>query len=96
MMETRIETAGEAVEAVWTYDTVGDVTVANVAMHDARGRFVPTADCTVEFTAPEGTRILGWGNGDPAFRHDERPEGGADTISITTFNGLAQVIVQKE
>ena len=96
VMETRIETAGEAVEAVWTYDTVGDVTVANVAMHDARGRFVPTADCTVEFTAPEGTRILGWGNGDPAFRHDERPEGGADTISITTFNGLAQVIVQKE
>ena len=96
VMETRIETAGEAVEAVWTYDTVGDVTVANVAMHDARGRFVPTADCTVEFTAPEGTRILGWGNGDPAFRHDERPKGGADTISITTFNGLAQVIVQKE
>ena len=95
VMETRIETAGEAVEAVWTYDTVGDVTVANVAMHDARGRFVPTADCTVEFTAPEGTRILGWGNGDPAFRHDERPEGGADTISITTFNGLAQVILQK-
>ena len=95
VMETRIETTGAAEEAVWTYETVGDIMIANVAMHDAKGRFVPNANCPVEFTAPEGWRILGWGNGDPAFQYDERPEGGADTISITTFNGLAQVILQK-
>ena len=95
VMETRIETTGAAEEAVWTYETVGDIMIANVAMHDAKGRFVPTANCPVEFTSPEGWRILGWGNGDPAFQYDERPEGGADTISITTFNGLAQVILQK-
>ena len=95
VMETRIETTGAAEEAVWTYETVGDIMIANVAMHDAKGRFVPTANCPVEFSAPEGWRILGWGNGDPAFQHDERPESGADTISITTFNGLAQVILQK-
>ena len=37
-----------------------------------------------------------FGNGDPAFQYDERPEDGAETISITTFNGLAQVILQKQ
>ena len=93
IMDKRIETASEAVEAVWTYETVGDVTVASVEMRDAKGRFVPTADTRLEFTAPEGCRILGWGNGDPAFQHVERPENGDSTISIQTFNGLAQVIL---
>ena len=95
VMEERIETTGEAVEAVWSYETVGDIMVAQVEMRDAKGRFVPTANCTIDFTAPEGYRILGWGNGDPAFQYDERPEDGSDTIRITTFNGLAQVILSK-
>jgi hypothetical protein len=93
-MEERLDTTGEAVEAAWTYETVGNVTVANVEMRDAKGRFVPTADCQIEFKAPEGYRILGWGNGDPAFQYDERPEDGSDSIRITTFNGLAQVILE--
>ena len=96
VMEKRIETAGEACNAVWVYETVGDILVASVEMCDRKGRFVPTANRSVEFTAPEGYRILGWGNGDPAFQYDERPEDGAETISITTFNGLAQVILQKQ
>ena len=94
IMDKRIETASEAVKAVWTYETVGDITVASVEMRDAKGRFVPTADTQLEFTAPEGCRILGWGNGNPAFQHDERPENGESTIIIQTFNGLAQVILQ--
>lgn len=93
IMDRRIETASEAVKAVWTYETVGNITIASVEMRDAKGRFVPTADTPLEFTAPEGYRILGWGNGDPAFQHDERPENGDSTISIQTFNGLAQVIL---
>ena len=95
VMEERIETTGEAVEAVWSYETVGDIMVAQVEMRDAKGLFVPTANCTIDFTAQEGYRILGWGNGDPAFQYDERPEDGSDTIRITTFNGLAQVILSK-
>ena len=94
IMDKRVETVSEAVEAVWTYETVGDITVASVEMRDAKGRFVPTADVQLEFTAPEGCRILGWGNGDPAFQHDERPENGDSTITVQTFNGLAQVILQ--
>ncbi len=111
VMETRLNTVGEAVEEVWTYETVGDVTIANVEMRDAKGRFVPTACKELTFTAPEGCRILGWGNGDPAFQHVERPvtyggaasapsgtpvpDRSAKTVDIVTFNGLAQVILQK-
>ena len=111
VMETRLDTVGEAVEEVWTYETVGDVTIANVEMRDAKGRFVPTACKEITFTAPEGCRILGWGNGDPAFQHVERPvtygaaasapsgtpvpDRSAKTVDIVTFNGLAQVVLQK-
>ena len=112
VMETRIETAGEPVNAVWTYETVGDVMVANVEMRDAKGRFVPTANCELEFTAPEaGWKILGWGNGDPAYQYVERPfttgaaatcptgtpvpDPSAETVTIHTFNGNAQVLLQK-
>ena len=113
VMETRIETAGEPVNAVWTYETVGDVMVANVEMRDAKGRFVPTANCELEFTAPEaGWKILGWGNGDPAYQYVERPfttgvaatcptgtpvpDPSAETVTIHTFNGNAQVLLQKK
>ena len=95
VMDKRIETASEAVEASWTYEAVGDITIASVEMKDAKGRFVPTADVALEFTAPVGFRILGWGNGDPTFQYDERPESGDNIITIQTFNGLAQVILQK-
>ena len=96
VMETKVETTGEAVEAVWTYETVGDITVANVKMIDSKGRFVPTACEEMEFAAPEGFRILGWGNGDPAFQHVERPLDDSGSMKIVTFNGLAQVILQQE
>ena len=98
VMETRIETAGAPVEAVWTHEAVGDIIVANVKMVDAKGRFVPTANCEVEFQTPsEEWKILGWGNGDPAFQYVERPhDKDADSIKIQTFNGYAQVIIQKK
>ena len=98
VMETRIETAGAPVEAVWTHEAVGDIIVANVKMVDAEGRFVPTSNCEVEFQTPsEEWKILGWGNGDPAFQYVERPhDKDADSIKIQTFNGYAQVIIQKK
>lgn len=111
VMETRIVTTGEAVKEVWNTETVGDIMVANVHMHDSKGNFVPTANQEVNFTAPDGWTILGWGNGDPAFRHMERPvkygcsadssestpvpDTDARSIKVRTFNGLAQIILQK-
>ena len=111
VMERRLETSDKAVDAVWTYDLIGETMVACVEMRDSKGRFVPTDNSEISFTAPTGWRILGWGNGDPAFQYVERPvvsgksandnvctpalDKDADTISIHVFNGLAQVILQK-
>ena len=123
VMEERIETAGKPVRPEITYETVGDITVASVRMLDSKGRFVPTACEEVEFTTDGSWKILGWGNGDPAFQYVERPvvngvsascpsgisesttskgtgtlapDSAARTVSIRTFNGLAQVIMQKK
>ena len=111
VMEERIETTGKAVTSETTYETVGDITIATVKMVDAKGRFVPTANEKIEFNTDGTWRILGWGNGDPAFQHIERPviygssasgpestpvpDTKAKKIEVTTFNGLAQVILQK-
>ena len=111
VMEQRLDTTEDAVEAVWTHEHAGDVIVANVEMRDVKGRFVPTACCEIDYRAPEGYHILGWGNGDPTYQYVERPavkgaaasgpegtvapSGADDSIKVTTFNGLAQVILQK-
>ena len=111
VMENLIETASEAACAEWTNETVGDIMVVSARMQDKKGRFVPTACKELEYTVPDGWRILGWGNGDPAFQHVERPvvygaaaslENGtpvpdktAKTVKVVTFNGLAQIILQK-
>ena len=110
-MEERIETTGKAVRAETTYETVGDITIATIRMVDEKGRFVPTANEKIDFNTDGSWRILGWGNGDPTFQYIERPviyghsassdtgtpapDPEARTIEITTFNGLAQVILQK-
>ena len=72
-----------------------DLSVINVSVFDAKGCFVPTAclPLTVEVAGPG--RILGCGNGDPAFRALERPaDPAARSFTIDTFNGLAQVLIQ--
>ncbi len=98
VMSERIETTGAPEYPVWEYETVGDIIVATVEMFDAKGRFVPTANCELEFRPRTSDwKILGWGNGDPAFQYVERPvEKDADRIKIQTFNGCAQVIIQKK
>ena len=98
VMSERIETTGAPEYPVWKYETVGDIIIATVEMFDGKGRFVPTANCELEFRPRTSQwKILGWGNGDPAFQYVERPvEKDADRIKIQTFNGCAQVIIQKK
>ena len=72
-----------------------DLSVVTVVIQDALGHFVPTACVPVTVKVEGPVRILGAGNGDPAFRGRERPEDPADrSFTINTFNGLAQVLVQ--
>lgn len=74
-----------------------DLAVVTVCLKDRKGRFVPNA-CewvTLEVNGP--ARILGVGNGDPAWQEKERPDDPhARTFRVRTFNGLAQVLVQSD
>lgn len=72
-----------------------DVAVVRVELQDKKKRFVPTAcdDLTLTVTGP--VRILGVGNGDPAYQATERPtDANARTFRVKAFNGLAQVLLQ--
>lgn len=72
-----------------------DVAVCNIELLDKKKRFVPTAcnDLTIIVSGP--VRILGVGNGDPAYQATERPDdANARTYRVKAFNGLAQVLLQ--
>ncbi len=67
----------------------GEVVILNVAVVDARGEPVPTADNLLQFSADGGT-IIGVGNGNPNSLE-------SDVLSQRhAFNGLAQAILRVE
>ena len=99
--DTRVSTAGEAALVSATADRTSlhadgaDVAVVNISLADRKGNFAPTAcvPVTVEIDGP--ARILGGGNGDPAWQAVERPsDADARTFTLPSFNGLAQVLIQ--
>lgn len=72
-----------------------DVAVFRVELQDKEKRFIPTAcdDLTITVNGP--VRILGVGNGDPAYQTTERPtDTNTRTYQVKAFNGLAQVLLQ--
>ena len=90
-----VQTTGPAVKAVVSKETVGGITIVNVEMQDKKGRFVPDAREDVTLTIDSG-RILGAGNGDPAYLGPDNP-GTTDCKSFTipAFNGRAQFILEE-
>ncbi|WP_289741896.1 glycoside hydrolase family 2 TIM barrel-domain containing protein [uncultured Duncaniella sp.] len=105
VMTRKVETTGQAVRAIPDYAySKDDIQIINVSLVDSKGRTVPTACNPVTITygnpyaAPGqdcGIRLLGAGNGDPAFRGIERPAPGSNPASFTipAFNGHAQFII---
>ena len=98
---TKVETTGEATAVVLSADRTSivadnqDVAVCRVELQDKKGRFVPTACRDLKITVNGPVRILGVGNGDPAYRATERPvDSEARTYGVKTFNGLAQILLQ--
>ena len=84
----RTETTGTAVSAIASMECCADITIVNVDLRDAKGRFVPDACDTVNVALNPSWQLLGWGNGDPAFRYPDHPaaETGnfqADGISLS-------------
>lgn len=58
------------------------------------GAFVPTACDRLRVAVADGVEIVGWGNGDSAFKHRERPSRGDKEFIIEAFNGCAQLILR--
>jgi beta-galactosidase len=65
-----------------------DLIPVKVAIADAQGRIVPTADNEVTFQLSPKGRIAGVGNGDPASHEPDKAN------RRHAFNGLCQVLVQ--
>jgi beta-galactosidase len=65
-----------------------DVVVVNVAVVDARGDVVPTAENEIVFTLDGGAKIIGVGNGDPTSHEPDHAD------RRKAFNGYAQLILQ--
>ena len=67
-----------------------DVAIIRVAIKDAKGRVVPTADNLVKFSIEGPGRIIGTGNGNPGSHElDKDPQRMA-------FNGYCMVLVQSD
>ena len=72
-----------------------DVAVLDFTVVDSKGREVPGAAVPLAVSVSSNLRILGWGNGDPAFNLMERPVAGSrGPMSVQTFSGKVQLIVR--
>ena len=94
-----VETTGPAAALTITqdrpeYNADGrDVAVISVGVKDAKGRLVPDACLPVTVTLEGPGRLLGAGNGDPAYLGPEQSADGK-TLTMPAFNGLLQLLVQ--
>lgn len=100
-MVREIETTGEPYRVRVTVDRPEiqadkkDVAVVCVEILDKKNRVVPTACEPLDLKVSGPVRILGVGNGNPAFQEKERPEKtDASSFKLNTFNGLAQILLQ--
>jgi len=72
-----------------------DVAVVTIEVQDAKGRVVPDACPVLTFHLEGNGRILGAGNGDPAYLGEDHPrQQDCHDFTIPAFNGLAQVLIQ--
>ena len=89
-----LATAGTPSTLSAVIDTEGDIAIVNVYLRDAQGRFVPNACLPVTLQAEGDVRILGGGNGDPAYHGPERPSPGSTAFTLPAFNGCVQFLLQ--
>ena len=72
-----------------------DVAIVTIELRDQKGRRVPDACRDLTFSLEGDGRILGAGNGDPAYLGPDHPQApDCRSFSIPAFNGLAQILIQ--
>ncbi len=101
VLTKKMETTGAAARISLTADREAirpdkrDVAVFRVELQDGKKRFAATACDDLTITVAGPVRILGVGNGDPAYQATERPtDADARTYQVKAFNGLAQILLQ--
>jgi beta-galactosidase len=93
---TKVETTGAPAKLVLTPDrsTINadgqDISLVTVAVADAQGRIVPTANNLVQFTIGGGGNIIGVGNGEPASHEPDKAS------QRSAFAGLCMAFVRAE
>ena len=72
-----------------------DVAVIAIKLQDKKGNTIPTACQNVRIKVSGNARILGVGNGDPAYKEQQNPNDlNCQDYTVPSFNGLAQVLIQ--
>lgn len=101
ILKQTVETTNPAAKIVLTTDRGlitadgRDVAIVTVEIQDDKGRIVPDACPMLTCSLRGDGRILGVGNGDPAFLGPDHPnELDCHTFQIPAFNGLAQILIQ--
>jgi beta-galactosidase len=97
ILTTIMETTDEATTVKVEKTRIGSLTVYDLTLCDKRGREVPDACNSITVACNSGTKVLGWGNGDPAYKDIERPKS-PDSLnfSMRAFMGKAQIIVRDD
>ncbi len=101
ILKQTVETTNPAAKIVLTADRGlitadgRDVAIVTVEIQDDKGRIVPDACPMLTCSLRGDGRILGVGNGDPAYLGPDHPnELDCRTFQIPAFNGLAQILIQ--
>ncbi len=72
-----------------------DIAVITIEIQDDKGRIVPDACLPLTFRLEGDGRIIGAGNGDPAYLGADHPkDNDCKEFQIPAFNGLAQLLIQ--
>jgi beta-galactosidase len=71
-----------------------DIVVIDITLLDKKGRYVPDACSNIKVAVRGHGEILGWGNGDPGFKSEERSLIDKREASFNAFMGNAQIIVR--
>lgn len=100
-MREIVYTAGPATQVTTETNSYDGITILDFTLLDKKNHFAATACNEITITlAPSAdptsaqARIIGIGNGDPAFKPVQPKEGYGQTVTFPAFNGHAQVIVQ--
>jgi beta-galactosidase len=90
-----IETTGPAKSIMVNYERIGKTVIAVATINDSKGRIVPDACNEIHFSFEGVGKIIGGGNGDPAWHGIEHCFDGKE-FTVPAFNGRALVVIETD